>query len=42
MVCKLLVVACRYSSLTKDEPEPPALGAQSLKHWTHEEVLNED
>ena len=27
-----------FSSPTRDEPVPPALGAQSLNHWTAREV----
>ena len=27
------------SSPTRDQPMPPALGAQRLKHWTAREVL---
>ena len=30
------------SSLTRDEPMTPALGAQSLNHWTAREVPTRD
>ena len=33
-----LIAACRSSSLTRDRSVPPALGAQSLNHWTTREV----
>ena len=38
--CKLLVVACMQDLVPPPgiEPRPPALGAQSLTHWTTREV----
>ena len=35
---KLLVVACGSSSLIRDQTWAPALGAQSLSHWTTREI----
>ena len=39
-VCILLVVACMWDLVPRPgiEPGPPALGAQSLTHWTTREV----
>ena len=38
--CKLLVAACMRDLVFRSgiEPGPPALGAQSLTHWTTREV----
>ena len=45
-LCRILVAArgifwlqhVGFSSLTRDEPRPPALEAWSLSHWTTREV----
>ena len=40
MACGLLVAACKQDLVPQPgiEPGPPALGAQSLTHWTTREV----
>ena len=38
MACWLLVTACRLVLWPRIKPESPALGAQSLTHWTTSEV----
>ena len=42
VVCELLVVACMWDLVPRPgiEPGPPALGAQSLTHWTTRKVAH--